>query len=70
MFCTECGNPNLRRTKEPLLESFRGRKYVVPNIDRWVCDQCGSYELKAEEADKLSEALYKLDLELNKHQPS
>lgn len=66
MFCTECGNPNLRRTKEPLLETFRGKVYVVPNVARWVCDQCGSYEITADEADKLGEALYKMYCELNK----
>lgn len=66
MFCTECGNPDLRRTKEPLLEKYNGTVYVVPNIARWVCDQCGSYELMAEEADKLGEALYKMHCELNK----
>lgn len=66
MFCTECGNSNLRRTKEPLLVHFKGKVYVVPNVARWVCDQCGSYEIMAEEADKLGEALYKMHCELNK----
>lgn len=51
----------MRRTNEPMLESFKGNKYVVPNIGRWVCDQCGEYFLPAEEADKLGEALYNLD---------
>lgn len=56
----------MRRTKEPLLGAFKGRVYVVPNIARWVCDQCGSYEITAYEADKLGEALYKMHCELNK----
>lgn len=50
----------MRRTKEPMLEAFRGHRYVVPNIDRWVCDQCGEYVLLAEEANKLSTALWQL----------
>lgn len=55
----------MRRTKEPMLESFRGRRYVVPNIDRWVCDECGNVELSADMADKLSKSLYVLSKQLN-----
>lgn len=48
----------MRRTKEPMLESFRGHRYVVPNIDRWVCNQCGEDIMSADMADKLSKFLY------------
>ena len=60
MFCPTCGNPKMRRTKEPMLESFKGQRYVVPNIDRWVCNECGETIMLAEEADKLSKALYRM----------
>lgn len=60
MFCPTCGNPEMRRTKEPMLEFFKGRRYVVPNIDRWVCDECGEDIMLAEEADKLSKVLYRM----------
>lgn len=50
----------MRRTKEPMLESFKGHRYVVPNISRWVCDRCGEYIVPVKEADKLSKALYRL----------
>ena len=50
----------MRHTKEPMLESFKGRRYVVPNISRCVCDQCGESIMPVEEADKLSKALYKM----------
>lgn len=60
MFCPTCGNPKMRRTNEPMLEYFKGHRYVVPNIDRWVCDECGEDIMPAEEANKLSKALYEL----------
>lgn len=60
MFCPECGNPKMRRTREPMLETYKGKKYVVPNIDRWVCDGCGNVELSADMADKLGNELHAL----------
>ena len=50
----------MRLTKEPMLESFKGHWYVVPNISRWVCDECGEAIMLAKEADKLSKALYRM----------
>lgn len=65
MFCPECGNPKMRYTKEPMLEPYKGKKYVVPNIERWVCDQCGEYIVPVDMADKLSKYLYDMAKQLN-----
>lgn len=55
----------MRRTKEPMLEPYKGKKYVVPNIERWVCDQCGNDIMTADMADKLSKSLYVMSKQLN-----
>ena len=65
MFCPECGNLNMRHTKEPMLEPYKGKKYVVPNIERWVCDQCGNDIMTADMADKLSKSLHVMSKQLN-----
>ena len=55
----------MRHTSEPVLETYKGKKYVVPDIERWVCDQCGNDIMTADVADKLGKALYLLSKQLN-----
>lgn len=56
MICCECGH-EMRLTREPMKETYRGEELVVEGIERWTCDECGDYVVSLEEADKLSHAL-------------
>ena len=56
MKCVECGH-ELRLTREPLTETYRGEAFTVDGIERLACDGCGEYEIDATEADRLSEAI-------------
>lgn len=56
MKCVECGH-ELRLTREPLTETYRGETFTVEGIERLVCDECGEYEIDATEADRLSEVI-------------
>ncbi len=58
MKCVECGH-ELRLTREPLTETYRGETFTIEGIERLACDGCGEYEIDAAEADKLSEAITK-----------
>lgn len=56
MKCVECGH-ELRLTREPLTETYRGEAFTVDGIERLAYDGCGEYEIDATEADRLSEAI-------------
>lgn len=56
MKCVECGH-ELRLTREPLTETYRGETFTVEGIERLTCDGCGEYEIDATEAGRLSEAI-------------
>lgn len=56
MKCVECGH-ELRLTREPLTETYRGETFTIEGIERLACDECGEYEIGIKEADALSEAI-------------
>lgn len=56
MRCIECGH-ELRLTREPLTETYRGETFTVEGIERLACDECGEYEIGIKEAGMLSEAI-------------
>lgn len=56
MRCAECG-AELRRTTEPIVESYKGEIISVDGIEHMQCDSCGYYELSLEDADRLSSAI-------------
>lgn len=56
MRCIECGH-ELRLTREPLTETYRGETFTIEGIERLACDECGEYEIGIKEADALSEAI-------------
>ena len=56
MRCAECGC-ELRETSGPVTEKYRGESITVNGIRRLQCDNCGEYELSADEADRMSRML-------------
>lgn len=56
MFCCECGN-EMRYTREPITERFRGEEITVDGIERYVCDKCGNDVMSSEMATRLSMGL-------------
>ena len=57
MICTECGS-KLVKVNTHLVEEFRGEEFTVKGIERYECQECGSYELDLDMADKLNTAIF------------
>ena len=53
MRCANCGH-ELIESRKPITEKYRGEEITVAGIRHFNCDVCGSYELMADDADKLS----------------
>lgn len=47
----------MRFTSDPMTEVFKGRKFTVYGIERYVCDTCGNSEMSVQSAEKLSKNL-------------
>lgn len=56
MFCAECGAPKMRRTDEPITDTFKGTKITVRGVGHWVCDSCGEVIFSADDLKDYAEA--------------
>ena len=52
MFCPECGH-GMRKTNEPIEETFKGETFAVEGIDHYVCDACGETAFDAASSGRL-----------------
>lgn len=57
MRCPECGG-ELRETRDPMREPYRGEEFVVEGILHHQCDSCGEYLIGLEEEALLSRRLH------------
>lgn len=56
MICVECG-AQMRKTSEPMEETFRGVALILTGIEHYKCDNCGEVVLSAKEAKKYDRQL-------------
>ena len=56
MRCMECGG-KLHKEQGPMEESYKGRKYTIDSVSRYVCESCGEYEIDADEELRVSSIL-------------
>lgn len=56
MRCMECGG-KLHKEQSPMEESYKGRKYTIDSVSRYVCESCGEYEIDADEELRVSSIL-------------
>lgn len=56
MFCAECGAPKMRRTDEPITDTFKGTEITVRGVAHWVCDSCGETVFSADDLKDYAEA--------------
>lgn len=56
MLCMECG-AEMRWTEDDFEEEYRGERFTVGGVGRWVCDECGNDQMSGEAADMVGASL-------------
>jgi YgiT-type zinc finger domain-containing protein len=41
--CPTCESPRIKRVKKNQRRTFKGKAYVVPNLEYWECPDCGEH---------------------------
>ncbi|MFI5378848.1 MAG: YgiT-type zinc finger protein [Tepidisphaerales bacterium] len=51
--CPTCGSRELRLVRRTLTRTFKGRRYIVPNVHFHECPICGEQLFSPEAMDKI-----------------
>ena len=41
--CPTCESPRIKRVKKNQRRTFKGKAYMVPNLEYWECPDCGEH---------------------------